>query len=176
MMKFRLRELLARQDAPTQAELARKIGVPRQQINRLVKGDIERIDLKTLDRIYRALGCGSVDELIAYVPDKPDLGSFRERFIAQLISLTLSPVQHDHREIYSDPSVREAAEQFFDHHIASDLRSGSLLASLHARLMREMRDFVSRHGARSTDLDQPSEEEIEKLVKEIPFSELKSDD
>ena len=52
MMKFRLQELLARPGAPSQAELARSIGVPRQQINRLVRGDIERIDLKTLDRLY----------------------------------------------------------------------------------------------------------------------------
>ena len=77
MMKFRLRELLEREGAPTQSELARRIGMPRQQVNRLVNGGIKRIDLATLDRIYRALGCESVDELILHVPpgaDPPDPG------------------------------------------------------------------------------------------------------
>ncbi len=69
MMKFRLKELLERKGAPTQSELARRIGMPRQQVNRLVRGEIKRIDLDTLDRIYRALGCESVDELIVHVPD-----------------------------------------------------------------------------------------------------------
>ena len=36
MMTFKLKEQLDRPGAPTQAELARRIGVPRQQINRLV--------------------------------------------------------------------------------------------------------------------------------------------
>ena len=129
MMKFKLKELLGRPGAPTQAELARRIGVPRQQVNRLVNGDIERIDLKTLDRIYQALGCGSVEELIAYLPaDTPDPSSFRERFVAQLVSLTLSPVQQDHRQIYTDPAVRKAAEDLFDLHIARDLQTDGLLA------------------------------------------------
>ena len=77
MMKFRLRELLEREGAPTQSELARRIGMPRQQVNRLVNGGIKRIDLDTLDRIYRALGCESVEELILHVPpaaDPPDSG------------------------------------------------------------------------------------------------------
>ena len=77
MMKFRLRELLEREGAPTQSDLARRIGMPRQQVNRLVNGGIKRIDLDTLDRIYRALGCESVDELILHVPpeaDPPDSG------------------------------------------------------------------------------------------------------
>ena len=177
MMRFRLKELLGKPGAPTQAELARRIGVPRQQINRLVNGDIERIDLKTLDRIYAALGCGSVEELIAYQPDTPDPSSFRERFVAQLVSLTLSPVQRDHRQIYTDPAVREAAEDFFDLHIARDLQSDSLLASLHVRLMREMRDFVGRFGAQGEDpttrpdtgIANQQEVEIERLVREIPL-------
>ncbi|MCY3763227.1 MAG: helix-turn-helix transcriptional regulator [Gemmatimonadetes bacterium] len=77
MMKFRLRELLEREGAPTQSELARRIGMPRQQVNRLVNDGIKRIDLDTLDRIYRALGCESVDELILHLPpaaDPPDSG------------------------------------------------------------------------------------------------------
>ena len=77
MMKFRLRELLEREGAPTQSELARRIGMPRQQVNRLVNGGIKRIDLDTLDRIYRALGCESIDELILHVPPEanpPDSG------------------------------------------------------------------------------------------------------
>ena len=176
MMTFKLKEQLDRPGAPTQAELARRIGVPRQQINRLVNGDIERIDLKTLDRIYWALGCRSVEELIGYEPEEPDPSSFRERFVAQLISLTLSPVQRDSREIFTDPAVRKAAEDFFDQHIAKDLESGSILASLHARLMQEMRDFVTKFGAKSVgrstrveDLPSAQAEEIERLVREIPL-------
>lgn len=174
MMRFRLKDLLERPGSPSQAELARKIGVPRQQINRLVNGDIERIDLKTLDRIYTALGCRHVDELIAHEPDRPDMSGFRERFIEQLLSLTLSPVQRDHRQIYTDPDVRLAAERFFDEHIARDIESGSLLAGLHMRLMREMRGFVSRHGAqdREAELGVLQAQEIEKLVKEIPLEEI----
>ncbi len=68
------------------------------------------------------------DELIAYEPERPDVSSFRERFIQQLVSLTLSPLQGDHRGIYTDPEVRQAAEHFFDQHIAKDVASGSLLA------------------------------------------------
>lgn len=171
MMRFRLKELLERPGAPSQAELARKLGVARQQVNRLVNGNIERIDLKTLDGIYAALGCQSVDDLIGYVPDEPDISSFRERFISQLLAVTLSPVQGDHRQIYSDPDVRQAAEEFFDRHIARDLESGGLLAGLHARLMREMRDFVHRHGA-SAPQEAARVEEMEKLVREIPLEEF----
>ena len=173
MMRFRLKDLLERPGAPSQAELARRIGMPRQQINRLVNGDIERIDLKTLDRIYTALGCRQVDELIAYEPERPDVSSFRERFIQQLVSLTLSPLQGDHRGIYTDPEVRQAAERFFDQHIAKDVASGSLLASLHMRLMREMRAFVTRHGARDVEvgLGELQTRQIERLVRQIPLEE-----
>ena len=172
MMRFRLKELMESPGAPTQAALARRIGVPRQQVNRLVKGEIERIDLKTLDRIYKALGCRSVDELIAFEPDEPSPATFRERFIGQLTTLTLSSVQGDSRAIYTDPAVRKAAEEFFDNHIAKDLRSDSLLASLHARLMQEMRDFVGKHGAKSEaeELHEQQTSEIERLVKEIPLT------
>ncbi|MFP6642835.1 MAG: helix-turn-helix transcriptional regulator [Candidatus Latescibacterota bacterium] len=72
MMNFRLKELLEKPGAPSQAELARRLGVPRQQVNRLVNGDIERIDLKTLDGLYEALGCRSVDELITYRSARQD--------------------------------------------------------------------------------------------------------
>lgn len=172
-MKFRLKELLERSGAPSQAELARRIGVPRQQVNRLVNGDIERVDLKTLDRLYVALGCRSVDDLIAFAPDRADTKTFRERFIGQLVDLTLSPVQRNPRtSIYTDPAVREAAEAFFDEHIARDVASGNLLASLHARLMREMKDFVSRHGAPAgAEPEQLPERQIEELVKQIPLPE-----
>lgn len=174
MMKFRLKDLLERPGSPSQAELARKIGVPRQQINRLVNGDIERIDLKTLDRIYTALGCRDIAELISYEPNRPDMSGFRERFIEQLVSMTLSPVQQDHLQIYNDPDVRQAAEHFFDQHIARDVESGSLLAGLHMRLMREMRAFVSRHGARDrqAEVGELQARRIEKLVKEIPLEEM----
>jgi DNA-binding Xre family transcriptional regulator len=84
MMKFRLKELLERPGAPSQAELARRLGVPRQQVNRLVNGDIERVDLKTLDRLYEALGCTSVDDLISYRPPRQQTPTFRERFIGEL--------------------------------------------------------------------------------------------
>ena len=171
MMKFRLPELLSRPGAPSQPELARSIGVPRQQINRLVKGDIERIDLKTLDRLYEALGCRSVDELIGYMPIVPDFSSFRERFIGQFVGLTLSMVQQNHEEMYTNPAVRQAAEEFFDRHIATDLEKGSVLASWHARLMQEMRDFVGRHGARSADGEERNTA-IAQLIQEIPVEEL----
>lgn len=171
MMKFRLKELLDRPGAPSQAELARNLGVPRQQINRLVKGDIERIDLKTLDRLYQALGCRSVDELIGYMPVTPDLSSFRERFIGQFVGLTLSMVQQNHEEMYTNPAVRRAAEEFFDRHIASDLEKGSVLASWHARLMQEMRDFVGRHGARNANGEERNTA-IAQLIREIPVEEL----
>jgi len=174
MMRFKLKELLDRRGGPSQAELARRIGVPRQQVNRLVNGDVERIDLKTLDRLYTALGCRSVDELIEYTPPHPDPSGFRERFIAELVSLTLSSNQADPSGIYTDPAVRQAAEEFFDEHIARDLASGSLLASLHARLMRHMRDFVSRHGARDA-VEAPREADLERLVRQIPVPELARD-
>ena len=157
MMKFRLKQLLERPGAPSQAELARSIGVPRQQINRLVNGDIERIDLKTLDKLYEALGCDSVDELIEY------------RSIA---------VRRDREEIYTEPSVRQAAEHFFDEHISRDVENGGLLASLHARLMKEMKDFVGRHGAREEEIgtaDQEYRDEgLIQLVSEIPVGEGKN--
>jgi len=73
-----------------------------------------------------------------------------------LVGLTLSTVQKDRAGIYTDPAVREAAEGFFDEHIARDLASGSLLASLHARLMQEMRDFVGKHGAQAEPDEIPS--------------------
>ncbi|MBT6150155.1 MAG: helix-turn-helix transcriptional regulator, partial [Gemmatimonadetes bacterium] len=165
MIRFRLKELMERPGAPSQAELGRRIGVPRQQVNRLVNGDIERIDLKTLDKLFVALGCHSVDDLLHYTPERRDLKGFRERFIGELVGLTLSPVQQDREGIYNDPAVREAAEAFFDEHIARDLASGSLLASLHARLMQEMRDFVQRHGAADTTQAGPGQQEsLEKLV------------
>jgi len=171
MMKFRLKERLARPGAPSQAQLARRIGVPRQQINRLVNGDIERIDLKTLDRIYTALGCRSVEELIRYEEEEPDLSSFRERFIGKMVALTLSMVQQDRRALYTDPAVRLAAEDFFDEHIARDLEAGNLLASWHARLMQAMRDFVAQHGAPSIDAEPPVTA-IEQLIQEIPIEEM----
>lgn len=174
-MRLKLKELLDERGGPSQAELARRIGVPRQQVNRLVNGEVERIDLKTLDRLYVALGCRSVDELIEYTPARPDVSGFRERFIAELVSLTLSPVQGDHRGIYTDPAVREAAEEFFDQHIARDLENGGLLAGLHARLMRQMRGFVTRHGARQdapAGADPEREADLEKLVREIPVHEM----
>lgn len=178
-MKFRLKQLLERPGAPSQAELARSIGVPRQQINRLVNGDIERIDLKTLDKLYEALGCSSVDELIEYTqaPARRDPDSFRERFIAELVSLTLAPVQQNSDAIYTEPSVREAAEQFFDEHISRDIENGGLLATLHARLMNEMKNFVSRYGARQGDIDAADQdhqdEGLIQLVSEIPIGEGK---
>jgi len=49
--------------------------------------------------------------------------------------------------------------------------SGGLLAGLHARLMREMRDFVHRHGA-SAPPEAARVEEIERLVREIPLEEF----
>jgi len=174
MMRLRLKDLLAERGGPSQAELARRIGVPRQQVNRLVNGEVERVDLKTLDRLYVALGCRSLDELIEYAPAQPDLSGFRERFIGELVSLTLSPVQQDHRGIYTDPSVRQAAEDFFDEHIARDLQAGGVLAGLHARLMRHMRDFVSQHGARLTG-DARHDAELERLVKGIPVPALTRD-
>ena len=180
MMKFRLKQLLERPGAPSQAELARSIGVPRQQINRLVNGDIERIDLKTLDKLYEALDCDSVDELIEYrsVTARRDPDSFRERFIAELVSLTLAPVQDNREEIYTEPSVRQAAERFFDEHISRDIENGGLLASLHARLMKEMKDFVGRHGAREGEIgtaDQEHRDEgLIQLVSEIPVGEGKN--
>ena len=81
--------------------------------------------------------------------------------------------QEIHR-IYTDPEVRQAAESFFDQHIAKDVASGSLLASLHMRLMREMRAFVSRHGAqdRQAGLGDVQARQIEKLVREIPLEEM----
>ncbi|MFH1572198.1 MAG: helix-turn-helix transcriptional regulator [Gemmatimonadota bacterium] len=171
MMRLKLKELLDERGGPSQAELARRIGVPRQQVNRLVNGGVERIDLKTLDRLYTALGCGSVDELIEYTADRRDVSGFRERFVAELVALTLSSVQGDHRGIYSDPAVRRAAEGFFDEHIARDLSSGGLLAGLHARLMRHMRGFVSAHGARDA-AGPPPDTELEKLVREIAVHDL----
>lgn len=171
MMIFRLKELLERPGAPSQAELARRLGVPRQQVNRLVNGDIERVDLKTLDRLYEALGCTSVDDLISYRPPRQQSPTFRERFIGELVGLTLSPVQEDRDGIYTDPAVREAAEGFFDEHIARDLASGSLLASLHVRLMREMRDFVGKHGAHAEPHEVP-QRRLEELVRQIPLDEM----
>ncbi|MFC1526388.1 helix-turn-helix domain-containing protein [Candidatus Latescibacterota bacterium] len=171
MMRFKLRELLERPGSPSQAQLARSVGMPRQQINRLVNGDVTRIDLRTLDRVYRALDLGSVEELIEYVPENLGRSSFREWFIAQLVALTLSPVQRDPGDIYREPSVRQAAEEFFDRHISRDLQRGGVLAGLHARLMGQMRDFVHRHGAR-TDTDAVGDEELEKLVSQIPVEEL----
>ncbi len=172
MIQFRLKELMERAGAPSQAELARKIGVPRQQVNRLVNGDIERIDLKTLDKLFVALGCRNMEDLLRYTPDRRDLKTFRERFIGELVGLTLSPVQQDRDGIYNDPAVREAAESFFDEHIARDLASGSLLASLHARLMREMRDFVAHHGAvDQTQTMKEQEQGLEKLVQQIPLAD-----
>ena len=171
---------MERPGAPSQAELARSIGVPRQQINRLVNGDIERIDLKTLDKLYEALDCDSVDELIEYrnVAARRDPDSFRERFIAELVSLTLAPVQDNREEIYTEPSVRQAAERFFDEHISRDVENGGLLASLHARLMKEMKDFVGRHGAREEEIgtaDQEHRDEgLIQLVSEIPVGEGKN--
>ncbi len=81
MMNFRLKELLERAGAPSQAELARRLGVPRQQVNRLVNRDIERIDLKTLNSLYEALGCRSVDNLIAYKAADSEALTFRERSV-----------------------------------------------------------------------------------------------
>lgn len=169
MIRFRLKELMDRPGAPSQAELARKVGVPRQQVNRLVNGDIERIDLKTLDRLYVALGCRSVEDLLSYTQDRPDLKTFRERFIAELVGLTLSSVQGDDKAIYTDPMVREAAENFFDEHIARDVASSSLLASLHARLMQEMKSFVQRHGA-ADDPEETQSQRLEELVRQIPLA------
>ena len=46
-----------------------------------------------------------------------------------------------------------------------------MLASWHARLMQEMRDFVGRHGARSADGEERNTA-IAQLIQEIPVEEL----
>jgi DNA-binding Xre family transcriptional regulator len=155
MMHFRLKELLERPGAPSQAALARSVGVPRQQINRLVNGNIERIDLKTLTRLYRALGCRSVDELIQYVPEPAERqvalrtqpSATRAWVTEQLIGLLLANIHRDPGQVYTDPAVREAAEAYFEQHRAQDVARGGMLSGLHARLMQEMVDFLKQHGA-----------------------------
>ena len=166
MMRFRLKELLEFPGAPSQAELARRLDVPRQQINRLVNGNIERIDLKTLDKLYQALDCRSVEDLIEYVPEPVEQkavqsagsSSMREWMVEQLIGMLLAHVHRDPDQIYTDPAVRQAAEDFFDQHLAQDLQGRGVLSGLHGRLMQEMLDYLKTHGAR---FPQEEENEIE---------------
>ena len=163
MIRFKLRELLEQPGHPSQAELARRMQMSRQQVNRLVNGDIGRVDLKTLDRLCRALRCRSIEELIEYRPQGPTLPSYKDWFIAQLVALTLSPVHHDPSEIYTEPDVRRAAEQFFERHIARSLELGTPIAGLHARLMGRMLSFIREHGAR----DEPQSGDLERLLEPI---------
>ena len=163
MIRFKLKELLERPGYPPQAELARRMQMSRQQVNRLVNGDIGRFDLKTLDRLCRALRCRSIEELIEYRPQGPTLPSYKDWFIAQLVALTLSPVHQAPSEIYTEPDVRRAAQQFFERHIARSLESGTPIAGLHARMMGRMLNFIRQHGAQ----DEPQFGDLERLLEPI---------
>ncbi|NKB68718.1 MAG: helix-turn-helix domain-containing protein [Candidatus Latescibacteria bacterium] len=72
----------------SQTQLAQRCQVKKQQINRLVKGNIERIDLTTLSRLYTALGCRSLDELFhierAQAEDADEAAVFNPALRAQL--------------------------------------------------------------------------------------------
>ena len=70
-IRFMLKERM-QEKGLSQTQLADRCQVKKQQINRLVKGRIERIDLTTLSRLYTALECRSLDELFHIEPTKPE--------------------------------------------------------------------------------------------------------
>jgi DNA-binding Xre family transcriptional regulator len=138
MMRFRLRELMERPGAPSQSELARRLQVPRQQVNRLVKRDIERIDLKTLDGLYNALGCGSIGELLEYVPERvPEAVGvqaprqvpppmLRTWMVQQLLGMLMDHVsRHPERGTVDPAMVRQAAHEFLDWALPGELSSAA---------------------------------------------------
>jgi putative transcriptional regulator len=63
--RFRLQELLDREESPvkSQSELARKSGVSLVTINAIANQRTTRVDLNTLDKLSKALGCEPGDLL-----------------------------------------------------------------------------------------------------------------
>ena len=136
MVRFRLKELMERPGAPSQSELARRLQVPRQQVNRLVKRDIERIDLKTLDGLYNALGCNSIGDLLEHVPERaaeavaaasatrqaaPPM--LRTWMVQQLLAMLMDHVSRHPESGSVDPAlVRQAAHEFLDWALPGDLQ------------------------------------------------------
>lgn len=136
MVRFRLKELMDRPGAPSQSELARRLQVPRQQVNRLVKRDIERIDLKTLDGLYNALGCSSIGDLLEHVPERcaeaaaatsatrqaaPPM--LRTWMVQQLLAMLMDHVSRHPESGSVDPAlVRQAAHEFLDWALPGDLQ------------------------------------------------------
>jgi DNA-binding Xre family transcriptional regulator len=135
MVRFRLKELMERPGAPSQSELARRLRVPRQQVNRLVKRDIERIDLKTLDGLYHALGCAGIGDLLEYVPERalesapvqaPQAAPpmLRAWMAQQLLGMLMDHVsRHPERGTVDPAMVRQAAHEFLDWALPGDLQS-----------------------------------------------------
>jgi len=52
-------------------DVARASGVPRHMISKLYYETAKRIDIETLDKLCRFLNC-RIDELLEYIPDKPE--------------------------------------------------------------------------------------------------------
>jgi len=68
-VRFRLPEIMKAKNM-RQNELARKMGVHKQTVNRLVSGGVHQIDLETLAKLCDALSIRPED-LLEYSPEVP---------------------------------------------------------------------------------------------------------
>jgi putative transcriptional regulator len=57
MVEFRLGELLAKRPGMSQLALARAAGLTAQTVNAIANNRTRRVDLDTLDKLAKALGC-----------------------------------------------------------------------------------------------------------------------
>lgn len=68
MITFKVYEIMARRGFQTRKALADATGIHEVNIGKIVKGNVARIDTKTLNSLCRALSCQPGD-LLEYVPD-----------------------------------------------------------------------------------------------------------
>ena len=159
---FRIYETMRSRGITTLKALSEATGIHETRIGTIVRGDVRRIDIDTLDRLCEGLGCKPGD-LFDWVPNRPVPESIKDRVIGQLVGLTVAGVPGADR-YREDPEVRRAAEEFFARHIERDLARGGRFAHWHAMLMRRMKSFVERYGAERGEATVVSEEQIDQAA------------
>jgi len=67
-IRFKIHEMMAKRDIFTNKRLADMTGIAPWRVGEMVKGKVKRIDVETLEKLCRALGC-QPGELLEFVDD-----------------------------------------------------------------------------------------------------------
>ena len=79
---FRIYETMRSRGITTLKALSEATGIHETRIGTIVRGDVRRIDIDTLDKLCEGLGCKPGD-LFDWVPNQPVPESIRDRVIGQ---------------------------------------------------------------------------------------------